>query len=66
MLKILAKKEEELFERKRTNPPNYQVKQENPVVLWEDIKKDVGVKDCFVSPRLGRSKIMAFKSNQDN
>lgn len=34
-LEILAKKE--LFERKRTQPSNYQVKQENPVVFWQDI-----------------------------
>lgn len=37
------------FGKKKTylneNPPNYQVKQENPVVLWQDIKKAVGVKD---------------------
>lgn len=35
-LEILAKKE--LFEWKRAQPSNYQVKQENPVVFWQDIK----------------------------
>lgn len=62
-LEILAKKE--LFERKRTQPSNYQVKQENPVVFWQDIKQNVGIKDCFIKPRLGRTKIMALKRNRE-